>query len=109
TLDQVVLGGSDGVPQIYRLFRQTVRRIGDNANLIRKFPDMPGRIYSVRYSKDGKQFAAGSALDNIGQVVVYSDVGKQEIPENLKKSMSKALREQTPEEVVAIEKFQSDG
>ncbi|MDE2681944.1 MAG: hypothetical protein OSB29_11365, partial [Verrucomicrobiota bacterium] len=61
TREHILVGGADGAPQIYRIFRQTKRVIGDNANLIRKFPDMPGRIFSVRYSKDGNVFAAGSA------------------------------------------------
>ncbi len=72
TREHILVGGADGAPQIYRIFRQTKRVIGDNANLIRKFPDMPGRIFSVRYSKDGNVFAAGSALDGHGQVAMYS-------------------------------------
>ena len=36
--DEILIGGADGVPQIYRMVRVTVRRIGDDANLIRKFP-----------------------------------------------------------------------
>ncbi len=33
--DHILVGGSDGAPQIFRVFRQTKRVIGDNANLIR--------------------------------------------------------------------------
>ena len=36
------------------MFRKTTRRIGDNANLLRKFPPMEGRIFAVDYSDDGK-------------------------------------------------------
>ena len=53
--DNVLVGGSDGAPQVFRIFRQTARQIGDNANLIRKFPEMPGRIFGVSYSRDGKK------------------------------------------------------
>src|SRR5204862_5649438 len=45
--DEIVIGGSDGEPKLYRVFRQTVRVIGDDSNLIREFPALPGRVYSV--------------------------------------------------------------
>ena len=35
--DEIVVGGSDGMPKLYRVFRQTVRVIGDDSNLIREF------------------------------------------------------------------------
>ncbi len=34
--DEIVIGGADGVPKVYRLERLTERRIGDDANLIRR-------------------------------------------------------------------------
>ena len=61
--DEIVVGGSDGEPKLYRVFRQTVRVIGDDSNLIREFPPLPGRVYSVAVSADGKRIAAGSSLD----------------------------------------------
>ena len=69
--DEIVVGGSDGEPKLYRVFRQTVRVIGDDSNLIREFPPMPGRVYSVAVSADGKRIAAGSSLDGTGEVGVY--------------------------------------
>ena len=56
--DEVLIGSSDGIPQIYRMNRITVRKIGDNANLIRKFPPMKGRIFGVAFSPDGKTIAS---------------------------------------------------
>ena len=41
TRDEIVIGGSDGEPKLYRVFRQTVRVIGDDSNLIREFPPCP--------------------------------------------------------------------
>ena len=70
--DEFVLGGSDGKPKLYRAFRQTVRVIGDDSNMIREFPEMKGRVYSVAVSRDGKRIAASSSLDGAGQVNVYS-------------------------------------
>ena len=55
--DEVLIGGTDGIPQIYRMKRITVRKIGDNANLIRKFPAMQGRIFGVDFAPDGKRTA----------------------------------------------------
>ena len=69
--DEIVIGGSDGEPKLYRVFRKTIRVIGDDSNLIRKFPSLPGRIYSVAISNDGKRIAAGSSLDGAGQIAVY--------------------------------------
>ena len=66
-----MIGGSDGEPKLYRVFRQTVRVIGDDSNLIREFPALPGRVYSVAISSDGKRIAAGSSLDGTGEVSVY--------------------------------------
>ena len=109
TEDQVIVGGSDGAPQIFRIFRQTARQIGDNANLIRRFPDMPGRVFSVRYSADGKQFAAASSLDNSGQIVVYAVDATEKIPDNIKKLLEKRSVAQTPAEKMEIEKFQTGG
>ena len=69
--DEILVGGSDGAPKLYRIFRETPRVIGDDANLIGSFNAMPGRIFSVAMSADGKRFAAGSSLDSKGQVDIY--------------------------------------
>ena len=61
--DEVVVGGSDGIPKVYRMIRQTKRVIGDDSNLIRELPAMPGRVYGVAVSADGKRIAAASSLD----------------------------------------------
>lgn len=107
--DEVVLGGSDGIPKVYRVFRQTVRVIGDDSNLIREFPGMPGRVYSVAVSADGKRIAAGSSLDGTGTVNVYSYEFDTSLPENLKAIMSKVASTRSPQEVEALRKYQTDG
>ena len=65
--DEILIGGADGVPQVYRMERVTIRRIGDNANLIRKFPAMEGRIFAVDFSPDGKTIVCGSRLPRKGR------------------------------------------
>jgi WD40 repeat protein len=70
--DEFLVGGADGVPQVYRLVRKTQRRIGDNALCIRKWPAMEGRIYAVAFAPDGTKFAAASSLDGKGVVNFYN-------------------------------------
>lgn len=70
--DEFLVGGSDGVPQAYRIERKVQRHIGDNALCIRKFPAMPGRVYAVDFAPDGKSLAAASSLDGKGTVNFYN-------------------------------------
>ncbi|MEC8928311.1 MAG: DUF1549 domain-containing protein [Verrucomicrobiota bacterium] len=107
--DHILVGGSDSAPQIFRVFRQTKRVIGDNANLIRKFPEMPGRVFSVRYSKDGNIFAAGSGLDGKGQVAIYSANVPDKIPDDIKKIMAKRVQQRNAGETIKLDKFHTDG
>jgi WD40 repeat protein len=76
--DELLFGGSDGEPKLYKMHRETKRVIGDDANKIRAYEAMPGVIESVAFSADGKQFAAGSRLLGTGEVRVYdTDSGKR--------------------------------
>lgn len=76
--DEVVIAGSDGVPRLYKVHRETKRVIGDDANKVREFESMPGRISAARFDKDGKRFAAVSSLDGRGEVAVYAtETGKK--------------------------------
>lgn len=103
--DQILLGGSDGIPQIFQVFRQTARKIGDNANLLRKFPEMEGRLFSVAYSSDGARIVAGASLDGHGEVRVFEAVFDATIPTNILKAYEKTASDYTAEEKAAIEKF----
>lgn len=105
TRDEILVGGADGVPQIYRMFRETARRIGDNANLIRRFPAMEGRVFSVAYSSDGNRIAAGASLDAHGAVNIYSAAFDSTIPTNLVQILEKVVSSQTAEEKDAVEKY----
>jgi len=85
--DEILCGGSDGQPKLFKMVRTTARQIGDNANLLREFEKMPGRIWSVSFSADGNLFAAGSSNDGTGEVRVYNAadgkvVSKVEIPDS---------------------------
>jgi mono/diheme cytochrome c family protein/roadblock/LC7 domain-containing protein len=91
--DHILVGGSDGVPQIYRMHRETARKIGDNANLIRKYPAMEGRIWSVAFAPDGKRFAAVSSLNGQGMVNFYKSEYDATISPELKKAFETANRQ----------------
>ena len=83
--NEVLVGGTDGIPQIYRMERITKRVIGDNANLIRKFPPMKGRIFGVAFSPDGKRIAAGSSHEFVGAINIYGAEYESTMPPEVKK------------------------
>jgi WD40 repeat protein len=56
--NEVVVGGVDGIPKLYRIFREQARVIGDDFNLIRAFPATNGPIRDLEVSKDGKFLVA---------------------------------------------------
>ena len=100
--DEMLAGGSDGVPKIYRLYRKTARQIGDDANLLRSLSAMRGRIFGVATSRDGFRFAASSALDGAGQVFVFR-FDPAQVPANVQAMLAKKFADRTPAEKDAIE------
>ncbi|MCB1237198.1 MAG: DUF1549 domain-containing protein, partial [Verrucomicrobiae bacterium] len=106
--DHILVGGSDGVPQIYRMYRETARKIGDNANLIRKYPAMEGRIWSVAFAPDGKRFAAASSYNGTGMVNLYKSEYDATISPELKKAFETANRQKGAKDDI-VEKFQTEG
>jgi WD40 repeat protein len=75
--DELLIGGADGTPKVYKMFRTQARQIGDDFNLIKAYEPLPGRIYDLRFNKDGSRFVVGSSLDGRGEVRVYeTDSGK---------------------------------
>jgi WD40 repeat protein len=108
--DEVLIGGADGVPQLYLVFRQTKRRIGDNANLLRKFPPMEGRIFAVDYSSDGKRIAAASSYNGRGAVNIYTGEFDSTIPRLLLNAYAdKIASAYSSEEKAEIERFTTEG
>ena len=77
--EQVLTGGSDGTPMLYKVFRTRKRIIGDDFNHIRSFKPMPGRIFDLQFSPDGKQFVAGSSTGTSGAARIYT-VGDYDTP-----------------------------
>jgi WD40 repeat protein len=69
--EELLIGGSDGVPRLYKMHRVTKRVIGDDANKVREYESMQGRIYATCFDKNGAIFAAGSSLDGKGFIKIY--------------------------------------
>lgn len=75
--DEVICGGSDGTPRLYKIHRETKRRIGDDDNKLRAYAAMPGRVWALAFDAAGGRFAAGSSSDGTGEIRVYqTDDGK---------------------------------
>jgi mono/diheme cytochrome c family protein len=76
--DEVLCGGADGVPRLYKIHREKARSIGDDDNRLRQYDGLPGRLYALAFDREGSRFVAGSSLDGTGEVRVYKvDDGKQ--------------------------------
>jgi mono/diheme cytochrome c family protein/DNA-binding beta-propeller fold protein YncE len=74
--DELLAAGADGTPRLYKMHREQKREIGDDANKVREYEPLPGRVGSVAFSPDGQHFAACSSLDGRGEVRVYeTDTG----------------------------------
>ena len=79
--DQLLCGGADGEPKIYKMIREKARKIGDDFNLIRKYAAMEGRVFDVAFSENGEQIVAGSSLNGAGSVRVYQTNDAKQIME----------------------------
>jgi WD40 repeat protein/mono/diheme cytochrome c family protein len=69
--DELIIAGSDGTPRLYKAHRETKRIIGDDANKIRQYEPLLGRVSAAKFDADGKRFAAVASLDGQGEVSVY--------------------------------------
>ncbi|MFV0443669.1 MAG: DUF1549 domain-containing protein [Planctomycetaceae bacterium] len=101
--DDVLVGGSDGTPRIYRMHRVTKRVIGDDANLTRRFPAMKGRIFGVDFAPDGKRIAAASTLDRASELAICAADYASEMPKEIQTIVEKRVAEQKPEEKKQLE------
>lgn len=69
--DELLVGGSDGTPKLFQMLRTSKRVIGDDANLIRNYPAVAGRIFAAEFSPKGDRFVVGSSNNGVGDVHVY--------------------------------------
>ncbi len=105
TRNEILVGGADGTPKIYRVFRQTARVIGDDANLIRQLDALPGRIFSVAISPDGRYLAAAATLDNKSTIKVWSYDVDATLPKEIKDIQAKRVASLKPDEKKKLEEY----
>lgn len=84
TRDELLIGGSDGVPKVYQMYRNKKRVIGDDFNFLKAFDAMPGRIFCARFNADGTRIVVGSSDSGRGEVRVYDAGSAKPDPRLLK-------------------------
>ena len=109
TRDEIVVGGSDGVPKLYRIFRNTDRKIGDDANLLFEFPPLEGRVFAVDISADARRIAAGSSLDGKGAIHLYEVDPAAEIPGEIAEIIKKPTHERNDDMRNKLKQYFADG
>jgi WD40 repeat protein len=107
--DHVITGGSDGLPKVYRIFREVKREIGDDAQFIANLFPMTGRVFSVRFSLDGKRIVCGSGIDRQGEIVVCSYDYTNDVPKEIRDIMGKVPGTRKPEEQKQLEEYGKKG
>ena len=108
-LEHIIAAGSDGVPKVYRIFREVSREIGDDAQLIADLFPMTGRVFSARYSTDGKRIACGSGLDRSGELLICSYDYTNDVPRSLRQIMGKVPDKRKPDDKQKLEDYKKQG
>jgi WD40 repeat protein/mono/diheme cytochrome c family protein len=108
-LEHFIAAGSDGLPRAYRTFREVAREIGDDAQLIGDLFPMTGRVFSVRFTIDGKRIACGSGLDRSGELLVCSYDYTNDVPRLVREIMGKVPDTRKPEEKQKLEDYKQQG
>ena len=107
--DQIVDGGSDGLPRVYLIFRETSRQIGDDAQFIADLFPIAGRVFSARFSPDGRRIAYGGGLDRAGEVVVCSYDYENDVPKPIRALMGKVPGNRSAEEQKQLDDYKRQG
>ncbi|MCE9607522.1 MAG: DUF1553 domain-containing protein [Planctomycetia bacterium] len=101
--DEIVFGGADGVPKIYRIYRVSKRVIGDDANLVSVLPALKGRVFGVDFSRDGKLIAASSSNDGVGEIGIYQYADDAALAPPLKKILEKKASDRSEAETKQLD------
>ena len=108
-LEHIIAAGSDGIPKAYRIFREVSREIGDDAQLIADLFPMTGRVFSVRFSLDGKRIACGSGLDRSGELLICSYDYTNDVPRSLRQIMGKVPETRKADDKQKLEDYKKQG
>ena len=107
--EEIVDGGSDGLPRAYRIFREVKRVIGDDAQFIADLFPITGRVFSIRFSADGTRIAYGGGLDRAGEMVVCSYDYTNEVPKALRDIMGKVPGARSADEQKQLDDYKKQG
>jgi WD40 repeat protein len=76
--NELLAGGADGAPKLFRMDVKAAPAGGGNPNQIREYSRMTGRVFDVEFNADGMRAFASSSLDGAGQIRAFeTDNGKQ--------------------------------
>ena len=76
--NELLAGGADGAPKLFKMEVTAAPASGGNPNQIREFKGLHGRVFAVCFSPDGKRGYAGSSLDGSGQLACFEiETGKE--------------------------------
>lgn len=103
--DEIFVGGADGVAKVYQIFRTTARKIGDDANLLRQMPAMPGRIFCVDVSDSATRLAAVSTIDGKTEMRMWKGRETAAFPEDVKAILGKQDSDRNAEEKKKLADF----
>ena len=75
---ELLVGGADGRPKLFRQLTKAAPAGGGNPNQIREFKSQLGRIFSVCFNPKGNLGFAGSSLNGKGEIACFEiDTGKE--------------------------------
>jgi WD40 repeat protein len=108
-IDHIVAAGSDGLPKVYLIFREVKREIGDDAQFIGDLFPINGRVFSARFSADGKRIACGGGLDRTGEIVIASYDFTNDVPKELRQLMGKVPGARNADEQKRLDEYKKSG
>ena len=63
--DEIVIGGEDRIPYMYRMDRPHNMKVGEDATLVRKLVAQDGAIFALDWSPDGTRVAVAGAAPSV--------------------------------------------
>ncbi|MCA9260855.1 MAG: DUF1549 domain-containing protein, partial [Planctomycetales bacterium] len=103
--DQVAAVGRDGVIRTYMLHRQVERKIGDDNQLVHRYPGASVQWYDVAYAPDGRQLAAVGSTGATGLLQFAASPDAWLPPEAIRLIQAKTTAERTSDEAATLETY----
>ena len=107
--DEILFGGADGIPKIYRMFRVVNSQRDGDENLLWNLPPLSGRIFAMDISQDGRRIAVGSSSDKGGMLHVFGMEPNPIIPDEIQKILNRPPRVRKPAEQQRLAKHFKQG